>query len=104
MDTNRESKRQRTQTRFWLLVSSVFICVHLWFSVPVIAAAGKSEADPWAVEDPKEREKLPLYKTIPTATPSELTPHNGLPKHEVFETWTRSHGTDGCERFSALTQ
>jgi sugar phosphate isomerase/epimerase len=28
----------------------------------------------WAVEDPKEREKLPLYQTIPAATPEELTP------------------------------
>jgi quinoprotein glucose dehydrogenase len=65
---------------------------------------GAPSFDPWAVEDPKQREKLPLYKTIPAAKPTELTPHNSLPKREVFESWTRSHGSDGCERFSALTQ
>ncbi|HSH94956.1 MAG TPA: PQQ-binding-like beta-propeller repeat protein, partial [Roseimicrobium sp.] len=58
----------------------------------------------WAVEDPKAREALPLYKTIPAATPKELTPANGLPKMEAFRNWTRSHGDQGSSRFSALTQ
>lgn len=58
----------------------------------------------WAVEDPKEREKLPLYKTIPAATPEELTPANGFPKRETYLTWHRSHGDNGGTRFSALDQ
>jgi quinoprotein glucose dehydrogenase len=58
----------------------------------------------WAVEDPKEREKLPLYKVIPAARPEELTPANGFPKRETFLTWHRSHGDNGGTRFSALNQ
>ena len=60
--------------------------------------------DLWAVEDPKEREKLPLYQTIPAAKTFELTPANGLPKREALLEWTRSHGGDGSERYSALEQ
>jgi quinoprotein glucose dehydrogenase len=60
--------------------------------------------DYWAVEDPKEREKLPLYKTIPAARPEELTPTNGFPKRETFSTWHRSHGDNGGTRYSALDQ
>ena len=60
--------------------------------------------DLWAVEDPKEREKLPLYQTIPAAKTSELTPANGLPKREALLEWTRSHGGDGSARYSALEQ
>ena len=58
----------------------------------------------WAVEDPKEREKLPLYKIIPAAKPEELTPANGYPKPETFQTWHRSHGDNGGMRYSALDQ
>jgi quinoprotein glucose dehydrogenase len=58
----------------------------------------------WAVEDPKEREKLPLYQTIPAARPDELTPANGFPKRETYRTWHRSHGDNGGRRFSALDQ
>lgn len=70
-------------------------------------AASESTTAPskyWAVEDPKEREKLPLYQTIPAATPEELTPANGFPKRETYLTWHRSHGDNGGTRFSALTQ
>jgi hypothetical protein len=49
----------------------------------------------WTVEDPKEREKLPLYQIIPAAKPEELTPANGFPKRETFLTWHRSHGDNG---------
>ena len=65
---------------------------------------GTAKHDYWAVEDPKEREKLPLYKTIPAAKPEELTPANGLPKEETFLTWHRSHGDNGGRRYSALSQ
>src|SRR5258705_11612776 len=60
--------------------------------------------DYWAVEDPKEREKLPLYKIIPAAKPDELTPANGYPKPETFLRWHRSHGDNGGMRYSALDQ
>ncbi|MEW6305935.1 MAG: PQQ-binding-like beta-propeller repeat protein [Verrucomicrobiota bacterium] len=70
----------------------------------VTSAATENGNDTWAVEDAKEREKLPLYKTIPAAKATELTPANGLPTRETLMTWTRSHGGDGCERYSALAQ
>jgi len=77
---------------------------------PELAAAQSSPAvssqkhDYWAIEDPKAREQLPLYKTIPAAKPEELTPANGLPKDETFLTWHRSHGDNGGRRYSALSQ
>src|SRR5439155_456787 len=58
----------------------------------------------WTVEDPKEREKLPLYQIIPAAKPEELAPANGCPKRETFLTWHRSHGDNGGMRYSALDQ
>ena len=66
--------------------------------------ASSTNRDYWAVEDPKEREKLPLYKVIPAAKPDELTPANGFPKLETFLTWHRSHGDNGGMRYSALDQ
>jgi quinoprotein glucose dehydrogenase len=60
--------------------------------------------DYWAVENAKEREKLPLYKIIPAAKPDELTPANDYPKPETFLTWHRSHGDNGGMRYSALAQ
>src|SRR6266446_1455735 len=60
--------------------------------------------DYWAVEDSKEREKLPLYKIIPAAKPDELTAANGYPKPETFLSWHRSHGDNGGMRYSALGQ
>ncbi|MBI3851814.1 MAG: PQQ-binding-like beta-propeller repeat protein [Verrucomicrobia bacterium] len=67
--------------------------------------AGATPAkDYWAVEDSKEREKLPLYQTIPAATPEELTPANGFPKRDTYLTWHRSHGDNGGTRYSALDQ
>lgn len=67
-------------------------------------AGGSQKHDYWAVEDPSEREKLPLYKIIPAAKTEELTPANGLPKRETFLTWHRSHGDNGGRRYSALSQ
>jgi quinoprotein glucose dehydrogenase len=77
---------------------------------PVAAAASPTASgfstnhDYWAVEDAKEREKLPLYKVIAAAKPGELTPANGFPKPESFLTWHRSHGDNGGMRYSALNQ
>jgi len=48
-------------------------------------SANSTNHDYWAVEDAKEREKLPLYKTIPAAKPEELTPANGYPKPNFSE-------------------
>jgi len=58
----------------------------------------------WAIEDAKEREKLPLYLTIPAAKPEELTPANGYPKRRTFRTWHRSHGDNSGAGYSALDQ
>jgi len=72
-----------------------------------VARAGEAPTttnDYWAVEDRAAREQLPLYTTIPAATPAELTKANGLPKRKTFLTWERSHGDNGGRRYSALTQ
>jgi quinoprotein glucose dehydrogenase len=69
-----------------------------------VVAANPQKRDYWAVEDPKEREKLPLYKTIPAAKPEELTPTDGNPRPETFLSWHRSHGDNGGRRYSALAQ
>jgi len=58
----------------------------------------------WAAEDASARAKLPLYKIIPAAKNSELTPANGYPKPETFLSWHRSHGDNGGRRYSALDQ
>src|SRR6476660_9899793 len=86
----------------------------IFLFLPLIAKASEKQIqtapgistnhDYWAVEDPKERVKLPLYKTIPAAKPEELTPANGYPKPETFLTWHRSHGDNGGMRYSALNQ
>lgn len=66
--------------------------------------AASSGKDYWAVEDPAERARLPLYQTIPAATTADLTPANGYPRPETFLTWERSHGDSGGARYSGLTQ
>jgi len=71
------------------------------------AATGKMpvpQSKYWSVEDASEREKLPLYQTIPAARAEELTPANGFPKRETYTTWHRSHGDNGGTRFSLLNQ
>jgi quinoprotein glucose dehydrogenase len=67
-------------------------------------ATRTQKVDYWTVEDPKEREKLPLYKTIPAASLDELTAANGFPKRETYLAWHRSHGDNGGTRYSALDQ
>ena len=69
-----------------------------------IKPAAAAAHDYWAVEDAQERAKLPLYHTIPAATPAELTPANGYPKRKTFLTWHRSQGDNGGMRYSALDQ
>src|SRR5258708_3569800 len=63
-----------------------------------------SQHDYWAVEDAKEREKLPLYKVLPAAKPDELTPPNAHPRPGTFVTWHRSHGDNGGMRYPALAK
>jgi len=58
----------------------------------------------WRIEDAAARARLPLYQTIPAATPGELTPSDGLPKKKAFRSWTRSHGDNGGRRYSSLDQ
>ncbi len=50
------------------------------------------------------RDSLPQYKTIPAATPDELTPSNGWPDPATFKTWTRSHGGQAGMRYSSLDE
>jgi len=78
-----------------------------WHETPPAASptgAVGGAKDYWAVEDAAAREKLPLYQVIPAAKPDELTPANGWPKQETYQTWHRSHGDNGGTRYSALGQ
>jgi len=65
------------------------------------ALAGTAGAQ---VENAAQRSRMPLYVTIPAATPQEQTPSNGLPAAETLQTWTVSHGDPFADRYSALTQ
>jgi quinoprotein glucose dehydrogenase len=88
-------------------ISERACAILLLFSLSAAAQssfAAPTNHDYWAVEDAKEREKLPLYKIIPAAKPEELTPANGYPKPKTFLTWHRSHGDNGGMRYSALDQ
>jgi quinoprotein glucose dehydrogenase len=66
--------------------------------------ADSKQTDYWAVEDAKEREKLPLYQEIPAAKPEELTPNQKTPKPADFVTWHRSQGDNAGTRYSGLTE
>src|ERR1700735_3567037 len=74
------------------------------FALTSIGAVAQETNKYWAVEDAAAREKLPLYKIIPAAKPEELTPANGYPKPETFQTWHRSHGDNGGTWYSLLDQ
>ncbi len=86
----------------WLYPGAILTLLAL--STVASRSASGTNQDYWAVEDPKEREKLPLYQIIPAARTQELTPANGYPKPETFLTWHRSHGDNGGARYSALDQ
>lgn len=62
------------------------------------------QSEYWAVEDAEARVKLPLYKTIPAATASELTRANGLPRRKELRNWHRSHGNAYGMRYSSVDQ
>ncbi len=64
-----------------------------------------STADPWAVEDAKERAALPEFTEIPAAAPEELTPaSSACPAPASLTNWHRSFGDAAASRFSALNQ
>ncbi len=63
-----------------------------------------STNDFWSVEDPAERDRLPLYQTIPAATRDQLTLNTNRPLPGAGKDWTRSHADSGGTRFSSLKQ
>ena len=71
-----------------------------WLFSTLLAVAGTVGA----AGDADEREKLPLYQTIPAAQGDELTPAQDEPDPALFRTWGRSHGDSGSRRYSALAQ
>jgi quinoprotein glucose dehydrogenase len=94
----------KLQFLFGLLLCVVSVIARGQGEQPHAPPVASTNRDYWAIEDAKEREKLPLYKFIPAAKPNELTPANGFPKPETFLTWHRSHGDNGGMRYSALDQ
>jgi quinoprotein glucose dehydrogenase len=81
-------------------ILAILLCSTLSPAASVIS----TNHDYWAIEDAAQRQKLPLYKTIPAAKPNELTPANGHPRPDTFLTWHRSHGDNGGMRYSAQDQ
>lgn len=71
---------------------------------PVARPKWRTFKDYWNIEDAVERERLPLFQTIPAARDEELTAANGLPLRDTYLTWHRSHGDNGGTRYSALDQ
>ena len=67
-------------------------------------AYDRKASDPWAIEDPAERAKLPPERIVAAAPLEELTPANGFPSAKELRRWTRSHGGDECLRYSGATQ
>jgi quinoprotein glucose dehydrogenase len=63
-----------------------------------------THAEYWQVESAADRAKLPKYRTIPAARPSELTSVGDGADLASGADWTRSHGGDAGTRFSALNQ
>jgi hypothetical protein len=53
-------------------------------AIRVHAEPPKKVPDHWAIESTCEREKLPLYKTIPAAKPQEFTSENSFPRGDAF--------------------
>jgi glucose dehydrogenase len=76
----------------------------LWHFDGVEPAGSTNDSPYWTVEDPAEREKLPMFQVIEAAKPEELTPSNNHPSRDLYRTWQRSHGDNGGTRFSALDQ
>ena len=54
---------------------------------PKTSRADSGNRNSWGTENAAEREKLPLYRTVPAAEPGELTPANGFPKKDTFLAW-----------------
>ena len=80
---------------------------------PAILSGMKQVAIWWVVstswlaaqtEDAAARAQLPEFRTIPAATPDQLTPTAGQPEAATFTAWTRSQGDNGARRYSALRQ
>src|SRR6266567_6937423 len=92
----------------WISVSALVLVTKAEEQGPPRVAATNQPSstghDYWAIENPSERAKLPLYEIIPAAKPEELTRANGYPKRDTFLTWQRSHGDNGGTRYSALDQ
>jgi glucose dehydrogenase len=75
-----------------------------WPVMTLLLAAAASVAPAAApLEDPVARAALPPFKTIPAATPEELSPARTVPIG-LFNLWPRSQGDNGSRRYSTLTQ
>lgn len=78
-------------------------CLCLFLSLADAAFAERPRGNELTLEDPEARARLPEFKTIPAATPDELTPAKEVDPAS-FTTWTRSLGDNGARRYSSLRQ
>jgi quinoprotein glucose dehydrogenase len=66
---------------------------------------GSSRVSPLAsaaIESAAERQALPEYRDVPAARAADLTP--ALSSNEQHDSWTRSQGDAGSNRYSSLNQ
>ncbi len=87
-----------------LTVSAVALLAMAGIHSAVPAADGPSAADAARVESAEERARLPMYRVLPAALPSELTPAGNGSDLRSGADWPRSHGGDAGARYSALHQ
>lgn len=73
-----------------------------WRAASLLLLAASSGLSAGTPESARERNRLPLYKTIPAAKYSELT--TAAKDTATYRTWSRSQGDSGNSRYSALSQ
>ncbi|MBX3180019.1 MAG: PQQ-binding-like beta-propeller repeat protein [Candidatus Hydrogenedentes bacterium] len=66
--------------------------------------SAETEARTPDVENPDFRAALPEFQVIPAAPADRLTPANGSPAPDAYQTWTRSHGDATNSRYTASAQ
>jgi quinoprotein glucose dehydrogenase len=86
------------------LLLSGLLCINLVGHAYAEQQTSETEIQSRLVESAAMRASLPEFMMIPAATPSELTPANGLPVHDAFTGWAVSHGDPGSRRYSALKE
>jgi len=83
-----------------LVVASVFV----FMKHRALVSTKKKQEAYWVIESKEDRERLPLYITLPAARDEELSEATHEASADHFKTWTRSLGNAHSNRYSAHDQ